>query len=52
LAKTKEVLNCEIRMGLASASEAEAVAQALCMQNPDFEEAHAAVIERREAKFK
>ena len=52
LAKTKEMLNREMHMGFESALEAEAVAQALCMQTPDFKEAHAAFIEKREAKFK
>jgi enoyl-CoA hydratase/carnithine racemase len=52
LAKTKEMLNREMHMGWESALEAEAVAQALCMQHPDFEEAHAAFIEEREAKFR
>jgi enoyl-CoA hydratase/carnithine racemase len=51
LAKTKEMLNREMHMGFESALEAEAVAQALCMQTPDFKEAHAAFIENREAKF-
>ena len=51
LAKTKEMLNREMNMGFESALEAEAVAQALCMQTPDFKEAHAAFIEKREAKF-
>ena len=51
LAKTKEMLNREMHMGFESALEAEAVAQALCMQHPDFEEAHAAFIEKRPAKF-
>src|SRR2546425_9020140 len=52
LAKTKEMLNREMHMSFASALEAEAVAQALCMQTPDFKEAHAAFIEKRGAKFK
>jgi enoyl-CoA hydratase/carnithine racemase len=52
LAKTKEMLNREMHMGWESALEAEAVAQALCMQHPDFHEAHAAFIEKREAKFR
>jgi len=52
LAKTKEMLNREMHMGFDAALEAEAVAQALCMQHPDFGEAHAAFIEKREAKFK
>ena len=51
LAKTKEMLNREMHMGFESALEAEAVAQALCMQTPDFKEAHAAFVEKREAKF-
>ena len=52
LAKTKEMLNREMHMGFESALEAEAVAQALCMQHPDFAEAHAAFIEKRKPKFK
>jgi len=52
LAKTKEMLNRETHMSFESALEAEAVAQALCMQTPDFKEAHAAFLEKRDAKFK
>ena len=52
IAKTKEMLNREMHMSLDSALEAEAVAQALCMQTADFKEAHAAFIEKRAAKFK
>lgn len=52
IAKTKEMLNREMHMSFESALEAEAVAQALCMQTPDFKEAHAAFIEKRPAKFK
>src|SRR3984893_12894620 len=51
LAKTKEMLNREMHMGFESALEAEAVTQALCMQTPDFREAHAAFLEKRPAKF-
>src|SRR5947208_401073 len=51
LAKTKEMLNREMNMSFESALEAEAVAQALCMQTPDFKEAHAAFLEKRPAKF-
>jgi enoyl-CoA hydratase/carnithine racemase len=51
LAKTKEMLDREMHMGFEAALEAEAVAQALCMQTPDFKEAHAAFIEKREAVF-
>lgn len=52
IAKTKEMLNRELHMSLESALEAEAVAQALCMQTPDFKEAHAAFLEKRPAKFR
>jgi enoyl-CoA hydratase/carnithine racemase len=52
IAKTKEMLNREMHMSFESALEAEAVAQALCMQTPDFKEAHAAFIEKRPAKFR
>jgi enoyl-CoA hydratase/carnithine racemase len=51
LAKTKEMLNRETHMSFEAALEAEAVAQALCMQTPDFKEAHAAFLEKRPAKF-
>ena len=52
IAKTKEMLNRELHMSFESALEAEAVAQALCMQTPDFKEAHAAFLEKRPAKFR
>lgn len=52
LAKTKEMLNREMHMGFESGLEAEAVTQALCMQHPDFQEAHSAFIEKRPARFK
>ena len=52
IAKTKEMLNRELHMSFESALEAESIAQALCMQTPDFKEAHAAFIEKRPAKFK
>jgi enoyl-CoA hydratase/carnithine racemase len=51
LAKTKEMLNREMHMGFQSGLEAEAVTQALCMQHPDFHEAHDAFLAKREAKF-
>src|ERR1043165_96075 len=51
IAKTKEMLNREMHMPFDSALEAEAVTQALCMQTPDFKEAHAAFLEKRPAKF-
>src|SRR5689334_13696939 len=51
IAETKEMLNREMHMPFDSALEAEAVTQALCMQTPDFKEAHAAFLEKRPAKF-
>ena len=51
IAKTKEMLNRELHMSFESALEAEAVTQALCMQTPDFKEAHAAFLAKRPAKF-
>ena len=51
IAKTKEMLNREMHMPFDSGLEAEAVTQALCMQTPDFKEAHAAFLEKRPAKF-
>src|SRR5258706_4685813 len=51
LAKTKEMLNREMHMGFESGLEAEAVAQALCMQHPDFHEAHGSFLAKRPAKF-
>ncbi len=50
-AMTKQMLESEARMGLAEAIEAEAQAQALCMQHPDFAEAHAAFKARRPPRF-
>ncbi len=51
-AMTKQMIESECRMPLAEAIEAEAQAQALCMQHPDFAEAHAAFKEKRPAKFR
>src|SRR5712692_4043949 len=48
LAKTKEMLNREMNMSLTSALEAEAQAQALCMQHPDFRKAYEAFIAKRD----
>jgi len=50
-AMTKQMLESEVRMGLAEAIEAEAQAQALCMQHPDFAEAHAAFKAKRPPRF-
>jgi len=50
-AMTKQMLESEHTMAVAEAIEAEAQAQALCMQHPDFAEAHAAFKARRPPKF-
>jgi len=49
---TKQMIESEHTMALAEAIEAEAQAQALCMQHPDFAEAHAAFKEKRPARFR
>ena len=51
-AMTKQMIESEHTMALAEAIEAEAQAQALCMQHPDFTEAHAAFKDKRPAKFR
>jgi enoyl-CoA hydratase/carnithine racemase len=51
-AMTKQMIESEHTMALGEAIEAEAQAQALCMQHPDFAEAHAAFKASRPAKFK
>jgi enoyl-CoA hydratase/carnithine racemase len=51
-AMTKQMLESEHAMALADAIEAEAQAQALCMQHPDFAEARAAYAEKRPPKFR
>jgi enoyl-CoA hydratase/carnithine racemase len=48
---TKQMIESEHEMALGAAIEAEAQAQALCMQHPDFAEAHAAFKESRPPKF-
>jgi enoyl-CoA hydratase/carnithine racemase len=48
---TKQMIESEHTMPLAAAIEAEAQAQALCMQHPDFAEAHAAFKESRPPRF-
>jgi enoyl-CoA hydratase/carnithine racemase len=50
-AMTKQMLESEHAMTLGAAIEAEAQAQALCMQHPDFAEAHSAFKARREPAF-
>jgi enoyl-CoA hydratase/carnithine racemase len=51
LAKTKEMLNRELFSSLDTALEAEALAQAICMQHPDYREAYEAFVEKRKSKF-
>ena len=51
-AMTKQMLESEHTMALSEAIEAEAQAQALCMQHPDFAEAHASFKDKRPAKFR
>ena len=50
-AMTKQMIESEHTMALGEAIEAEAQAQALCMQHPDFAEAHAAFKAGRDPKF-
>lgn len=50
-AMTKQMIESEHTMALGDAIEAEAQAQALCMQHPDFAEAHAAFKVRRPPAF-
>lgn len=51
LAVTKELLNREAAMDLATALEAESQAQALCMQDPNFREFYEAFKAKREPRF-
>jgi enoyl-CoA hydratase/carnithine racemase len=51
LAKTKEMLNRELFSSLDAALEAEALAQAICMQHPDYREAYEAFVAKRKPKF-
>jgi len=48
---TKDALNREAHMDLATAIEAEAQAQAGCMRSPNFREAYEAFKAKREPKF-
>jgi enoyl-CoA hydratase/carnithine racemase len=52
IAKTKEMLNRELIMDFSAALEAEAQAQAICMQHSDYREAYEAFVEKRTPKFK
>jgi enoyl-CoA hydratase/carnithine racemase len=51
-AMTKQMIESEHQMTLAEAIEAEAQAQALCMQHPDFGEAHEAFKAKRDPTFR
>jgi enoyl-CoA hydratase/carnithine racemase len=51
-AMTKQMIESEHTMALGEAIEAEAQAQALCMQHPDFAEAHEAFKARRPPQFR
>jgi enoyl-CoA hydratase/carnithine racemase len=51
LGKTKEMLNRQLFSSLDTALEAEALAQAICMQHPDYREAYEAFVAKRKAKF-
>ena len=48
---TKRALNQEASLDLVTALEAEAEAQARCMENPNFREAYEAFTEKRDARF-
>ena len=48
---TKQMLEDEMNLGLSEAIEAEAQAQAICMQHPDFREAYDAWVEKRPARY-
>jgi enoyl-CoA hydratase/carnithine racemase len=49
---TKTMLHQEWTMTIEQAIEAEAQAQAICMQHPDFREAYDAIVAKRAPKFK
>ncbi len=49
---TKRMLEHEMHLDFAAAIEAEAQAQAICMQHPDFREAYDAWVEKRAPRFK
>ena len=50
-AMTKKMLHTEWDMSVDEAIDAEAQAQAICMQHPDYREAYEAFVAKREAKF-
>ena len=51
LGVTKELLNAEADMGLETALETEAAAQARCMERGDFREGYRAFVEKRAPQF-
>jgi enoyl-CoA hydratase/carnithine racemase len=51
LGVTKELLDAEADMGLETALETEAMAQARCMQRDDFREGYRAFVEKRPPRF-
>ena len=50
-AMTKRMLDYEAHLDFSTAIEAEAQAQAICMQHPDFREAYEAWVEKRPPRF-
>ena len=48
---TKKMLEYEAHVDFSTGIEAEAQAQAICMQHPDFREAYDSWVAKREAKF-
>jgi len=52
LAMTKRMIEYEGHVDFTTAIEAEAQAQAVCMEHPDFLEAHEAWKEKRDPRFK
>jgi enoyl-CoA hydratase/carnithine racemase len=51
LGVTKELLKMEAHLDLETALETEAMAQARCMQTPDFQEGYQAFLEKRPPRF-
>ncbi|MCH7570025.1 MAG: hypothetical protein IH919_05565 [Deltaproteobacteria bacterium] len=51
LGVTKELLKMEAHLDLEAALETEAMAQARCMQTPDFQEGYQAFLEKRPPQF-
>ncbi len=51
-AMTKKMLDYEAHVDFATGIEAEAQAQAICMQHPDFREAYDANVEKRAPRFR